>query len=329
MSPGSAQALAGRALAAVLVLASVLTGCDDDARKDHQNDVEQVDPDTPVGELVTRWSTIDGDAWVWDASGSAALLQTEHDVEHWLSALPVSDLDLDPVREVDLDSHVLVIGGDGACGTPGQVFPELIDDRPILRYAVQEVVCELAAASLEVWAVAHSDVAGVAPFALSSDPLGVPRSESQRVGSLLGSWAEDTIGSEDLEVVLDEHAGILRTTEEAQAFADALLRALQAQDESVTAQEVALIGEVEMDESTLAVVGYDKCTQTSSVRIQADHNPPLLWVRFTDPEPKTLCHWSPLTIDVWRVPVSDLDGEVESGQYRFDFSWNAALADKP
>lgn len=329
MRPDSPRAFRRRAVAAALVLVTMLMACSDDAQENGQGGAGQVDPDTPVGELVTRWSTLDGDAWVWDATEPAALLLTDRDVEHWLSALP-SDLDVDPVREVDLDSQVLVIGGDETCGTSGQVYPEVIDDRPILRYAVQEVECEVAAASLEAWAVAHSDVGDAVPFALSTDPLGVPRSESQQVGSLLGSWAEGTSGGEDLAAVVEEHAGILRTPEEVQTFSDELLTVLQAQDDgSVTPQEVAFVSEVEMEENALVVVGFNRCTQASSVRIQADHHPTLLWVQFTDPEPKTLCHWSPLTIDVWQAPVADLDGEIESGQYRLDFSWTAALTGKP
>lgn len=309
----------------VAAVAVGLAACDPEPRGDDATPPVGIDSSTPVGEVVVSWSTLDGEEWVWDMGEVAAVLSTERDRRHWLESVPapLDPMDLRAVMQVDLETTTLVVEGGRGCGEGGGLYPELVDDRPILRLAInpEPAACGEDFTVVRVWAVGHEQTGGAPAFALSTAWESTPSSASVQAGTRLGSWDENWATFEDLTAVLEGHSGMLRTAEERDALADAVLVAVAGRDGSAVSDEVEPLEGIDMSDHVLVVVGFHRCTQASSVRVQADRSPALLWVQIEDPEPMVLCDWSPLTIDVWAVPTAELEA-VELGQYRLDYSYD-------
>lgn len=113
------------------------------------------------------------------------------------------------------------------------------------------------------------------------------------VGSLVGSVDESTLPREVLERTVD--GAVLITTE---ADRDALAEALG----------LPSVEGVDLSRHLLVAGSYPRCAETSQVLLDTGREPPGLRFVVRRASPETVCAWSPLTIDVWAVPRTALDG---------------------
>lgn len=99
-----------------------------------------------------------------------------------------------------------------------------------------------------------------------------------------------------------------------------LLRDQAQRDAFVTGLSPSLgssaVGAVDMDEHVLVVGGYAKCDTEGRALSDPDHQS--LWFAVVDPTPdaEILCVWAPFTVEVWQVPLAQLDG-ADPSQLRY------------
>lgn len=117
------------------------------------------------------------------------------------------------------------------------------------------------------------------------------------VGRVLVAWDE---AQDDLEEFDGQPpTQLLATEQEWEDWAASLPAAMQEAN-------AAALEAVTMDDSVLLVAVWNRCTEVGSVVDEGDGA-----VRFVvhDPEPDTLCAWSPMQVQVWDLPLSELGVE--------------------
>ncbi|GAB3817459.1 hypothetical protein GCM10028820_18450 [Tessaracoccus terricola] len=139
----------------------------------------------------------------------------------------------------------------------------------------------------------------LAAFALASPLLSAcgPQTPGPTVGRVVVAWDE---AQHELEEFDGQPPRQLLTTEqEWEAWVESLPTAMQEANASA-------IEAVVMDDSVLLVAVWNRCTQVGTVVDEGDGA-----VRFVvhDPEPDTLCAWSPMQVQVWDLPLSQLGVE--------------------
>lgn len=71
----------------------------------------------------------------------------------------------------------------------------------------------------------------------------------------------------------------------------------------------AAVEQVDLDDSVLLVAAWPRCTEVASVE---DGGGGAVRFALRDPEPETMCAWSPTQVQVWDLPLSQLG--VERGE---------------
>lgn len=135
-----------------------------------------------VGELVTTWSQAgheiqDLEAVLARDHDGTTLLRDAAERDAFVAGLD-PDLDSSAVEAVDMDEHVLVVGGYAKCDTRGQVLSD--PDHQAVWFTVvdptpdTEIVCEWAPFTGEMWQVPLAQLAGADPSQLHHRPPGEP-----------------------------------------------------------------------------------------------------------------------------------------------------------
>ncbi len=126
---------------------------------------------------------------------------------------------------------------------------------------------------------------------------GTDQAEDQ-VGSLVTSWSQAEHELTDLQALAAPDDTLLLTDD---AERDAWL------DKLPKTADAAPVAEVDLSKNLLVVGGYHKCMEQGRVVPEPDR----ATVRFTTyiaPEDRnTNCAWSPYTVEVWQVPLSELE----------------------
>lgn len=122
--------------------------------------------------------------------------------------------------------------------------------------------------------------------------------DTEQVGSLVTSWSQAEHELTDLQTLAAPGTTLLLTDD---AERDAWL------DKLPKAADGAAVAEVDLSKNLLVVGGYHKCMEQGRVVPEPDR----ATVRFTTyvaPQDRnTNCAWSPYTVEVWQVPLSELD----------------------
>jgi len=122
----------------------------------------------------------------------------------------------------------------------------------------------------------------------------------EQLGTLLTSWSQGDYA--DIETVAPKGTLVLADDADRDAFLAGVL------DEGVDTDPVA---RADLRHSFLVLGAYAKCMQQS--RVWMDDRRTAVW--FEDyvarEDRNTACAWSPITIDIWQLPRSDL-GEVDA-----------------
>lgn len=121
-----------------------------------------------------------------------------------------------------------------------------------------------------------------------------PGPSQTAVGSLVITVDERALPRDVLKDATDGGAVLLTTQDERDLLATTLSR--------------ATIEDVDLSTHVIVAGSYARCTETSSVLLDADREPPGLTFSVHDPEPKVDCAASPLTVDVWTVPLAQTGG---------------------
>jgi hypothetical protein len=131
-----------------------------------------------------------------------------------------------------------------------------------------------------------------------------PGHGGREVGEHVARWTEADSGEEWTSEVRQRDPVLLATQAERDTWVATLPTAA---DHDAVAAELA---GVDLDEHVLVVGAYDRCTESSRVRLRTGDDGPVLRFEVWTDEPDTLCAWSPATLDAWAVPVSETDGVV-------------------
>lgn len=120
------------------------------------------------------------------------------------------------------------------------------------------------------------------------------------VGHVVVEWDEATDAIEGFDKQADPL--LLSTEAQWQDWVDALPGEMrEARNDAIEA--------VDLDDSVLLVAVWGRCTEEGNV---ADVGGGAVRFELHDPEPHTLCAWSPIQVQVWDLPLSELD--VERGE---------------
>lgn len=114
-----------------------------------------------------------------------------------------------------------------------------------------------------------------------------------QVGSLVTRWSQTDYDSRDLQAVATEDALLLTDETERDAWLTTLPKSLDA----------APVADVDLSENLLVVGGYHRCMEQG--RVLTD---PVRFTTYIAPEDRnTNCAWSPYTVEVWQVPLSEIE----------------------
>lgn len=139
----------------------------------------------------------------------------------------------------------------------------------------------------------------VAVLALLGGCTGAPVVETR--SRLVASWSEAT---DDWVAEVASGAGstVLVTTDaERDAWIDGL-------PDAVEPDEVARVEHVDLAEELLVIGGYPRCMEHSRVEVDGETGEVRFVVYVPHEDEGTVCGWSPMTIDVWAVPLEELGG---------------------
>lgn len=152
-----------RSLTAVLGAVLTLGGCGPRSEQGPE----------PVGEPIASWSeatvAVEGLSAVADSLTPAGLLLVD-DAERdaFVAGLP-GDVDGSAVERADLDAHVLVVGAYPRCMERGQVFLDEGSEgsarlwfEDVVAPEDEGTLCDWSPLTVEVWAVPHDALGGVA-----------------------------------------------------------------------------------------------------------------------------------------------------------------------
>lgn len=117
------------------------------------------------------------------------------------------------------------------------------------------------------------------------------------VGDVVVSWDE---GSDGLEG-FDKRSPTFLISSEAQW--QEWLASLPGEMREARAEEIS---RVDLDDSVLLVAVWPRCTEVGSV---LDEGRGAVRFEIDDPEPNTVCAWSPTQVQVWDLPLSQLGVE--------------------
>lgn len=136
-----------------------------------ESEVTTADPPAhrPVGTLISAWGEDRFDSEQVEAIDPQpeALFTTQTEFDAWLE-LADPELGLDEVRSIDLDSTVVVVGSYGNCMAQGHVTVEETGGDSLLSFGssqIEEVDCDWAPLTVEVWAIDRDDLVGTPQLA--------------------------------------------------------------------------------------------------------------------------------------------------------------------
>lgn len=129
--------------------------------------------------------------------------------------------------------------------------------------------------------------------------------EPEPVGELVAAWSEADHKTEDLRDLADpgdEATYLLRDGSARDGFLTDLPPGIDGED----------VRAVDMEDHVLVVGSYHQCVNQGGVNFDAGSS--RLWFEdFVAPEDEgTVCDWSPLTVEVWAVPHTEL-GDTDPG----------------
>lgn len=130
-------------------------------------------PDRRVGELVESWSEAQNGSWVESLSPiDSELLSSEADVEEWVAThgSHAEEGVFDTVLSVDLEDHVLVIGGYPRCQETSAVL--LVSDTEVQFVVIsgdEQVACAWSPYTVDAWLVPLEETGGEVPTLLPTE----------------------------------------------------------------------------------------------------------------------------------------------------------------
>ena len=124
----------------------------------------------PVGEHVIAYAeNVHGTEWVGEVDlPSALVMQSAADIEDWVETLPDPEPTLfEPLFDVDLDEHFLVLGGYPRCTETSSIVLVGTGDDASLVFEVtapeSDTMCAWSPYTLDAWAVPRSATDGEVP----------------------------------------------------------------------------------------------------------------------------------------------------------------------
>lgn len=122
----------------------------------------------------------------------------------------------------------------------------------------------------------------------------VGKDDAGQVGSLVTRWSQTEYDNKELQAVADADTLLLTDEAERDAWLATLPKALDGTP----------VAEVDLSKNLLVVGGYHRCMEQG--RVLAD---PVRFTTYVAPEDRnTNCAWSPYTVEVWQVPLSEVAG---------------------
>lgn len=116
-----------------------------------------------------------------------------------------------------------------------------------------------------------------------------------RVGSLVASWSQGD--HREIQQWAPDQTVVLADA----AARDRFLDGLPSEVDTSAVEDIDLAG------SFLVLSSYGKCMEES--RVWMDRRRTAVWFEVYVPREhrNTACSWSPITVDIWQVPASELD----------------------
>lgn len=121
--------------------------------------------------------------------------------------------------------------------------------------------------------------------------------DRRQVGDLVVSFTEGRTGQEWAGELRYELPLVLASDQDVETWADGLPADA---DES----EIDPVRAVDLEEHVLIVGGYHSCTETSAIIVEEDGGDLTVFFEVSSDEDID-CAWSPYTIDVWAVPLTE------------------------
>lgn len=123
--------------------------------------------------------------------------------------------------------------------------------------------------------------------------------DTEQVGSLVTSWSQAEHELSDLQALAAVDATVLLADDaEREAWLAKVPKTI----------DTAPVAEVDLSKKLLVVGGYHKCMEQGRVLVTDSVRSKVRFTTYIPAEDRnTNCGWSPYTVEVWQVPLSELE----------------------